>query len=143
MTNKKHIINNKGGRPRKPAYEKLSVPLHLRISPQLDAIIDINAETANKTRLKYIRETLEKGTVRQTVSPEFIKLLHDLSNLGNNVKDIRDSLRRYGCTQQAGKCDSILDGLSRVLATGRHLRDMSDYEQESTTQNTESPCMER
>lgn len=133
MTNKKHIINNKGGRPRKPAYEKLSVPLHLRISPQLDAIIDINAETANKTRLKYIRETLEKGTVRQAVSPELIKLLHDLSNLGNNVKDIRDYLRRHGYFPQSEKCDSILEELSQMLAYGRHLREVAAKEEETET----------
>lgn len=131
MTKNKHIINNKGGRPKKAAYEKLSVPLHLRISPKLDALIDINAETAGKTRLKYIRELLEKGTVRQTVSPEFIKLLHDLSNLGNNVKDIRDYLRRHGYFPQSEKCDSILEELSQVLAYGRHLREVAANEEET------------
>ena len=131
MTKNKRIINNKGGRPKKAAYEKLSVPLHLRISPKLDALIDINAETAGKTRLKYIRELLEKGTVRQTVSPEFIKLLHDLSNLGNNVKDIRDYLRRHGYFPQSEKCDSILEELSQVLAYGRHLREVAANEEET------------
>ena len=131
MTKNKHIINNKGGRPKKAAYEKLSVPLHLRISPKLDALIDINAETAGKTRLKYIRELLEKGTVRQTVSPEFIKFLHDLSNLGNNVKDIRDYLRRHGYFPQSEKCDSILEELSQVLAYGRHLREVAANEEET------------
>ena len=133
MTKKRHIINNKGGRPRVPAYEKMSIDLHVRISPKLDAIIDINAETANKTRLKYIRETLEKGTVKQIVSPEFIKLLHDLSNLGNNVKDIRDYLRRHGYFPQSEKCDSILEDLGQLLAYGRHLREVAAKEDETET----------
>lgn len=143
---KKNVINNKGGRPKKPAHEKLSVHLCLRISPQLDALIDIKvAESKGRLRDRnaYIREALEKSTVKQIATPEFIKLLHDLSNLGNNVKDIRDSIRRYGYTQQAEKCDFILDELSKVLATGRHLRDMADYETESTNQEIVKICMER
>lgn len=133
MKKTRHIINNKGGRPRVPAYEKMSIDLHVKISPKLDAIIDINAEKTNRTRLVYIREVLEKGTVKQIVSPEFIKLLHDLSNLGNNVKDIRDYLRRHGYSPQSEKCDFILEELSQMLAYGRHLREVAAKEEETET----------
>ena len=134
----KHIINNRGGRPRMAPYKKCSVSLSLRIPPALDAYITEQArEKYHGKRNDYIRAALRGQWVRELVTPEFNKLLHDISNLGNNVKDMRDWFHTHGYESKMDLCNTLLEDLSMVLQVARHHRDLVEKELEITKEVVE------
>lgn len=129
MTKKRNVIKNKGGRPRLPEYQKNSIQIHVKISPALDAYLNEQATLRYKgKRNDYIRSALWGRWVRELVTPEFNKLLHDLSNMGNNVKYLRDWFFKHNMEPEGKQCKEILDGLSSVLEEARHRRQLSDKE---------------
>jgi len=129
MAKKRNIIANKGGRPRLPEYQKNSIQIHVKISPALDAYLNEQATLRYKgKRNDYIRAALWGRWVRELVTPEFNKLLHDLSNMGNNVKYLRDWFFKHNMEPEGNQCKEILDGLSRVLDEARHRRQLADKE---------------
>ena len=79
-------------------------------------------------RNDYIRSALWGRWVRELVTPEFNKLLHDLSNMGNNVKYLRDWFFKHNMLPEGNQCKEILDGLSLVLDEARHRRQLADKE---------------
>lgn len=129
MNKNKHVIANKGGRPRLPEYQKNSIQIHVKISPALDAYLNEQAKERYKgKRADYIRAALWGRWVRELVTPEFNKLLHDLSNLGNNVKFLRDWFFKHNMMPEGNQCKEILDGLSLVLDEARHRRQLAERE---------------
>lgn len=135
MATKKPVITNKGGRPRIPEYKKNSIQLHVKISPSLEAYINEQANERFKGRRSdYIRAALAENWVREIVTPEFNKLLHDLSNMGNNVKFLRDWFFYHGEMMEGTKCQDILTELALVLDEARHRRQLSEKENVEATQ---------
>lgn len=129
MAKKRNKIKNKGGRPRLPEYQKNSIQIHVKISPALDAYLNEQATLRYKgKRNDYIRSALWGRWVRELVTPEFNKLLHDLSNMGNNVKYLRDWFFKHNMLPEGNQCKEILDGLSLVLDEARHRRQLADKE---------------
>ena len=129
MTKKKHVITNKGGRPRIPDYKKNSVHISIKVPPALDAYITEQAITKYKgKRCDYIRAALWGRWVRELVTPEFNRLLHDLSNMGNNVKYLRDWFFRHGMMLEGTQCQNILSELAGILDEARHRRRLSESE---------------
>lgn len=129
MAKKKHVITNKGGRPRIPEYKKNSIQLHVKVSPSLEAYINEQANARFKGRRSdYMRAALAENWVRELVTPEFNKLLHDLSNMGNNVKYLRDWFFRHGIMPEGNQCQDILNELAIVLEEARHRRQLAEKE---------------
>lgn len=129
MSKKKPVIRNKGGRPRIADYKKNCIHLNVRISPSLEAYITEQANARFKgKRCDYIRSVLAENWVRELVTPEFNKLLHDLSNMGNNVKYLRDRFFLHGIMPEGTQCQDILNELAGILEEARHRRQLSESE---------------
>lgn len=131
----KHIINNKGGRPKLAPHKKCTVSLSLRIPSTLDAYITEQArDKYHGKRNDYIRAVLRGQWVKELVSPEFNKILHDISNLGNNVKYMRDWFYSHGYDSKQQECDVLLQELSVILAKARHHREIETNNSEKQIQ---------
>jgi len=131
----RHVIDNKAGRKPLPAYKKKDEKLTIKLTSAQRAIVHQRAKEANVSESEYARQAIFEGVILQRVSPELMKSIHDLNNLGNDLHDLRNRALASGMRRLSGELGRAVQGIGEVLREARHQmkheRSNPQYEEEN------------
>ena len=106
---------NKGGRPPKPAGEKLKERLTLKMATADYYALRGKARAAGLTWAEYARTALPRSVVRQRLTAEQTSLLRQIAGMANNLNQLARRANAAGYARAAAECAALAEKIDTLL----------------------------